>query len=861
MTRVYRALLRLYPAGFRREYQAEMVDIFEARAARVGAWGRVGLIVGAVPEVMVNACAVHWEMLRQDLRHTARTLRRAPAFALTAIAITALGVGANTAAFSVADFVLIRPLPFADPESLVRLCEGPRTGPVGWGCQNQISPANYRDFKEQTTSFAAMGAFRRDAANLVGGGQPERVAMAVVTTDMLPLLGVRPALGSVFSTDVGQADMLTVVLGHGLWQTRFGGDPRVVGTTVSLDGAPHVVIGVMPASFNFPTRDVQLWKPVQFTEADYETRGNNYLEAVARLAPGVTFERARADLDVVVERLARTYPENAETGVSFFRMRDEFSPRFRLMLQALCGASLCILLLACANLGNLLLARASARERELAVRAALGGGRERLVRQMITESIVLAAIGGAAGVLLSLLLFPLVSLLVPSTLPIGSQPTLNFRMLGLAALLAALTGLGFGVIPALRATGVASLGVLRGRSASRKQRVRAMLVAIEVAACVVLLASSGLLMRALLRVQAVDAGFEAGNVLTLRTVLPKPKYDSAEKRARFYNQVLSEVRQLPGVRSAAFTSGLPMIMMGGIAGVTLPGQEMRPDGEYAVSRRYVTPQFFSAMGIPLLSGRDFTDIDDAGRARVGVVSQSFAQRYWPDSDPLGKAFVFRDSTWRVIGVVGDIKVRGLERTNEPQLYVSASMVPEGMLTAYDPKDLVIRTNGPTMELMPALREIVRAADPDQPISDVMTLHDLLDNQAAPRLAQVRVLGSLAAVALLVAGLGIYGLLAYSVAQQRQEIGVRLALGAQPQRIARVVVWNGMSIVALGMIPGLLLALLAGRAMSSMLFGVEPSDTMTLSVTIALCVVMAGAGALVPALRAVRVSPMTVMRAE
>ncbi|MCI0432875.1 MAG: ABC transporter permease, partial [Gemmatimonadetes bacterium] len=501
---------------------------------------------------------------------------------------------------------------------------------------NQLSPANYRDFKDQTTSFKALGAFRRDAVNLVDGGEPQRLPMAAVTTDVLALLGVPAVVGRVFDANAGPAEGRAVVIGHGLWQARFGGDPGVLGRTLNLDGAPHTVIGVMPSSFHFPTRDVQVWKPLQFVEEDFLDRGDTYLESVGRLADGVTFEQARADLDRVVARLARDYPEtNEESGVSFFRMRDEFSPRFRLMLQALCGASLCILVLACANLGNLLLARAGARERELAMRAALGAGKERLVRQLITESITLASIGGAAGVLVALTSFPLLSLLVPSTLPIGSEPNLNLRMLALAALFTALTGLGFGIVPALRAGGRAALDALRGgRSRGPKQRYRSVLVAIEVAASVVLLVSSGLLIRAMLRVQATDPGFQAEGVLTLRTVLPKPKYADTLKRELFYRDVLTEVRSIPGVHSAAYTSGLPMVLTGGIARVVLPGQEVRRDGDYSVSRRYVTPQFFGALGIPLLSGRDLEEADYGGRGYVAVVSESFFRRYWPDEDPL-----------------------------------------------------------------------------------------------------------------------------------------------------------------------------------------------------------------------------------
>lgn len=863
MTRLYRVLLGLYPASFRREYGDEMAAIFAERVAQTGVAGGIALILASVADVVRNAAALHWEMLGQDLRYTARILRAAPGFALTAVAVTALAVGANTAAFSVADFVLIRPLPFPEPESLVRLCQGPRRGPSGWGCMNQVSPANYRDFKEQTTSFAALGAFLSDAVNLVDSGEPQRVAGAAVTSEVLPLLGVRPLLGSLPDVEARPADVRTVVLGYGLWQARYGGEARVLGRTVRLDGVPHVVIGVMPPGFHFPDRDAQLWRPLQLVEEDYVERENNYLEAVGRLAPGVTFERARADLDAVVERLARAYPEtNEETGVSFFRMRDQFSPRLRLMLQALCGASLCILLLACANLGNLLLARAGARERELAVRAALGAGRERLARQLLTESVALAVVGGAAGVLVALMVFPLLSLMVPATLPIGGTPELNLRLLAIAALFTALTGLGFGVFPAVRAGGRTALDALRGGGAAgRKRRYRSVLVAVEVATAVVLLVSSGLLIRAILRVQATDPGFRTEGVLTLRTVLPKPEYVSAEKREQFYRDVLTEVRRLPGVQSAAYTTGLPMVMTGGIARVVLPGQEVQRDRDYFVSRRYITPQFFRTLGIPLLAGRDFEDRDASDSARIAIVGESFVERYWPGENALGRSFLFRDELTTVVGVVGDIKVRGLERASEPQVYLPSSHVDDTPLAFYDPKDLVIRTNGRETALVPAVREIIRAADPDQPISDVMTLIDLVETQTAPRRAQVQVLGALAAVALVLAALGIHGLLAYTVAQQRKEIAVRLALGAEPARIARGILRDGASLVLLGLIPGLLVAFAAGRFMRALLFGIQPIDPVTVLLTVAVCAGMAITGALLPALRAVRVSPITVMRSE
>jgi predicted permease len=367
-------------------------------------------------------------------------------------------------------------------------------------------------------------------------------------------------------------------------------------------------------------------------------------------------------------------------------------------------------------------------------------------------------------------------------------------------------------------------------------------------------------MRAILRVHAVDAGFHADGVLALRTVLPKPEYNSAEKREQFYRDVLAQVRRLPRVQSAAYTSGLPMVMTGGIARVVLPGQEVRRDGDYAVSRRYITPQFFATLGIPLIAGRDLEDAD-VTRGRVAVVSRSFAERYWPGADPIGRIFVFQDSARTVVGVVGDIRVRGLERTSEPQMYLPSSHIGDTPLSFHDPKDLVIRTTGREQALVPAVRDIIRGVEPDQPLSDVMPLADVLATQTAPRRAQVRILAALAALALILAGLGIHGLLAFTVAQQRHDIAVRLALGAEPARIARSVVRKGMAVVLLGLLPGLLLAFAAARSMRALLFGVPTLDYVTILLTLFVCVGMSLTGAWVPARRAIRVSPMSVMRAE
>jgi predicted permease len=864
--RLYRVLLYLYPAAFRIEYADEMTDVFSSATSGAGPLGSAGQLLGAIADVVPSALAVHWALLRQDLRYTARTLNRSRGFALTILLVTAIGVGANTAAFSVADFVLLRPLPFPRPEALVRLCEGPRTG-GGWGCMNELSPANYRDFTGMTSSFEAFGAYRGTSLNLVGTGEPVRLSGATVGPEVLPLLGVPPLLGRVFDSVVGgTTDATTVVLSYGLWQSRFGGDPGVVGQTVRLDGAPYEVIGVMPATFHFPSRDVQVWTRLVLREEDYVDRNDTYLQAVGRLKPGVTMDQARADLEVVVRRLARDFPEsNAETGVSFFRIRDEMSPRYRTLLLALCGASLCLLLLTCANLANLLLARAAARERELALRSALGAGRERLVRQMITESVTLAAIGGAGGILLAVLAVPLLARLVPGTLPVAGQPSLDLRVLALAALFSGLTGLGFGLVPALRVGGRTGFGALRdgGRSGGgRRQPLRAVLVTVEVAMSVVLLISSGLLIRAVWRVQSVDPGFVAEGVLTLRTSLPSPKYDDPALSNEFYRRVLAGVRALPGVQSAAYTSGLPMVLTGGIAGVVVPGQEVFRDGRYNVSTRWVSSQFFTTLRIPVHRGRDLEDADTPDRLLVAVVSESFVRRHWPNEDGIGKTFQVRGQDRTVAGVVGDIKVRGLERTNEPQVYLPIAQLPEGGVgSLYDPKDLMIRFSGQGGPLLAAARQIIRAADAEQPISDVRMLDDVVAGETAIRRAQLRVLGALAAIALLLSGVGIHGLLAYTVAQRSQEIGVRLALGAVPSSVARMVLWDGMRLAVFGILPGVVVAYAAGRGMRALLFGVEPGDPATMSTAVGLACLMTLAGSFWPALRAVRVSPIAAMRAE
>ena len=862
--RFYSALLRLYPASFRTEYREELCYAFAERAGEIsGPMSSLRIFLTALADVIPNAIGAHWDVLRQDLGFAARSLWRTPGFALTAVLVVALGVGANTAVFSLADFIFVRPLPYADAGRLLKLWQQDTREGGGWG---DVSPANYRDWKAMARSFSAMGAYWARPANLVGADEPRRLEMVRATPELLPLLGVAPMLGRHFTAEEAARESF-IVLSHALWKSRFNGDAAVIGTSVRLDGVAHTVIGVMPPSFQFPTRSVEAWTSLVLREDDYTDRENNFLFVVARLRPGVSAEQVRQELAVVSSRLAQQYPkENKYTGVRALGLREELSDRARLLVLALCGATLSILLLACANLASLFLARSAHRSRELAVRAALGAGRERLVRQLVTESLGIAFVGGAVGVALAVAVGPLLAHLVPATLPMAEGPSLDLRVLGLALGFVLFTGFALGIAPALRAGRSTALEVLRsgGRTAGgRTQRLRAALVVVEVAVSAALLVTSGLLIRAVWRIQTIDPGFVAEDVLTLQTALPLPKYEATGRRAQFYDRVLEEVRAIPGVRDAAYVTGLPMVMRGGIWGAFLPGQEEVDDPNNGASLRFVTPRYFAALGIPLRQGRDVAVTDRNDQPLVAVVSESLAKRLWPNEIPLGKRLKIALKERTVVGVVGDVRVRGLERPSEPQVYLPYQQVEDGALISYFPKDLVVRTAVPagSANLLPRIRRIVASADPEQPISDVRLMSEIVGEETASRVTQLRLLGAFSAVALLIAGLGIHGLLAFAVSKRSQELGVRRALGAQGGEIIRLVLREGMTLALLGVVIGVVVAPAAARGMSALLFGIQPADPLTLAVAAALCLATAVAGCLRPAMSAARVDPLSALRSE
>jgi predicted permease len=816
----------------------------------------------------MQTLAVQLDILKQDVWYAGRALRRAPGFAITAVLVVALGIGAATAAFSVTDFVLIRPLPFPEPDRLVKIWE---TTP-GYS-RMELSAPNYRDWKAAATSFESIGMYHSEAVTMTDRAEPRRFLGASVSADLFRTLRVAPLIGRPFTeADDRPGAPGTVMLSYQLWKTEFGGDPDIVGRSVTFNNSPFAILGVMRREFHFPASDVLFWTTTRFGERDYAAgeRTNNYLYVVGRLRRGVTLDQARREMDTIAAGSREQYPQdNKDTGAALFRLRDEVSERSRLLLLALSGAAACVLLIACANLANLLLVRALSRRRELAVRAAIGAGRHRIVRQLMTESLLLATVGGALGIGIAFVLVPLLTELVPATLPVSAAPSVDVRVLVVAVGLTAVTGIGFGLAPILRVGGGPDLDGLREGARTgggRRERLRSALVVAEIIASVVLLVSAGLLIRALIAVQRIDPGFKAEGVLTMRTELPMPEYGRVTTREAFYARVLQDIRALPGVTSAGFVSFIPMSSFrGGIWPVAVKGYtEASTDTRRfntVASIRYVTPGFFQAMGIPLTHGRDISAADTRDRQFAAVVSESFVKRYWPKDDPIGRHFTFAFADREVVGVVGDVRFRGLERQSEPQVYLSSQQVEDGAITFYTPKALAVRTTVPPERLTAAVRAIVRRAEPKVPITQIQTLTDIVDFETASRAVQVRVLSAFALIAFVLAAVGIHGLLSFAVSQRVPEIGVRLALGAQPSDIVAIVLRRCVMLGLGGVVPGIAIAYAAGRGMEALLAGVKPSDAPTFAGAVSVSVLMTVLGGLAPTLRALRVDPIIALRTE
>jgi len=798
----------------------------------------------------------------KDLRLALRQVRNQPGFTATALLIIALGVGASTAAFTVMNHVMLRPLPFAEPDRLVTFFQT-RAGeaPI-----RVTSAPNFMDWRSRTRSFAAAGAYTLTPLNLVANEQPLHVDGASVDSGFFQTLSVKPAAGRTISAaDDPESSADVAVLSDGLAVALYGSPAAALQRSITLNDQLYTIVGVMPADFRYPSRTIALWTNVHLQSRTY-TRDNTMFTGIARLAPNVALRGAQADLDNVAAQLRREYPaENARVGASVISMRDSIDPRARIMVLAVFGASLCLVLIACTNLANLLLARGTMRQDEVALRLAVGAHRGHIIRQLLTECLVVVAIGGAAGFALAAYAMPWLATLVPESLPAGSIPSADWRVFAFACVLVVGTVLGAGLGPAFRTFKASAPLQSRTRAGVGRQTVRAhsALVLVQVAGTVVLLVGAVLLLKSMWRVQQIDPGFRTDGVLTLRTPLPMPTYAMAARRAQFYSRVLSEVRALPGVKSAAMTGYLPMVFGGGIFPASLPGTPQGSPDAISTGIRYITPSYFETLGIRFIAGRDITERDDFNAPFVVVISQSLGQRLWPGQDPIGRRMnvAFFDRT--VVGVVQDIHVRGLEQTSEPQVYMPSDQVPNRWLTFHMPKDLAIRAGGDAeaLALAPAVRRIVHDADPQMPVIDVQLLRDVVALQTAARRLQVTMLLAFAGAAFLLAAVGIHGLLSFIASRRRHEVGVRVALGATRQTILGMFVRHGLMLGVGGVLVALPLAYVGARAMQALLFGVTVSDPVAYGSAVLVAIVMAFAGSLIPALRIASVNPNDALRAE
>jgi len=811
--------------------------------------------------------------LIQDVRYGLRMLVKNPGFTAVAVITLALGIGANTAVFSVVNAVLLTPLPYKDAGRLVVVWE--QNPERGW-YRNIVSAANFVDWRKQNHVFAQMAAIDPQRTfNLTGGGEPEEVWGEQVTTNLFSLLGVRPVLGRDFLPEEDKpGGPRVVILSYGVWQRRYGGDASLVGKQISLNNDSYTVVGIMPADFYFPPfwRElirVELWVPG--LDLSNLVRTDHADVALARLKPGVSPTQAQAEMDTIARGIQQQYPEDKGWGVGLVALREQAVGDTRPALLVLFGAVGFVLLIACANVANLMLARATTREKEVAIRTALGAKRTRLIRQFLTESLMLAVLGGALGLLLAAWSVQILVALSPKgALGLGGagvgNVAISWGVLAFTIAAAVATGIAFGVAPALAVSKPDLNQSLKegGRSSgdgSRRTRLRSALVVWEFALALVLLVGAGLMIKTLVRLGQVDLGFNPQNVLTMRIALLGSRYKDPGAQAEFFKQLLERMKSLPGVRWASVSRGLPVEGWNGMGFVTeenpSPPPNEEPDANYLV----IGPDYFRVMGVPLLEGRFFTDQDTNESARVVIVNEKLARKQWPGQDPIGRRLRMdgnNNSPWlTVVGVVGNVRTQWPFPDFLSELYVPYTQYPWLLF----PRHLIVRTVSNPTGLATAIAHEVKALDKDQPISDIRSLDQLVAEAVAQQRFAMVVLGAFASLALILAAVGIYGVMAYSVTQRTHEIGLRMALGAQPGDVLSLVVGRGLILTLVGVGAGLAGALALTRFLSSLLYEVRPTDFGTFAAVSLLLIGVALLASYIPARRATKVDPMVALRYE
>jgi putative ABC transport system permease protein len=809
------------------------------------------------------------DVLWKNLIYSVRMLLKKPGLTVVAIVAMGLGIGANTAIFSVVNTVLLQPLPYDQPEQLLRLATEQRNQALDG--RGAFSTPDFLDVQQRSTTLEYVATFQGAGTVMTEGGDPERLLGAVVNADYFPLLRVKPILGRVFTREEDKPGAAPVILiSHGLWQRRFGGDPNIIGRELNL-GGKTTVIGVMPAGFEYPISDdnQDFWEPLFsasfMTKEVRESRANRFFQVIGRLKPGVTIEQAKADLDVLSRQIEQQSPEsNTNLIFNAVSMHEDITRDYRSALLVLLGAVGLVLLIACANVANLLLARAAVRQKEVAIRMALGASRSRIASQLLTESVLLSLAGGLVGLLLASWGIKLLVAYGPADVPRLHDVSLDRYVLFFTFGVATLTGVLFGLTPALNVSKPDPGNMLKetGRGAAQGARnwMRSALIVSEVALSLMLLVGAGLLIHSFWRLLQTDAGFDPKGVLALDIPLSRATYTKDEQRSAAFEQLIGRMKTLPGVRDVSLVSNVPMTDFDYELSFQVEGREPYKPGEEAVADYTVVgADYFRTMNIGLLRGRVFTEHDTANSPQVMVVSNAFVRQYFPNEEPIGRRIVFdgNDKTAReIVGVVADVRRNGLDVNVQPEMYVSHVQKPERRL------NVVIRTEAEdALQLAQAARAEVKAFDPNQIIWRSQTLDQLLSTSVAPRRFNMLLLGIFAGVALVLAAVGLYGVMSYSVSWRTREIGIRMALGARRADVLRLVVRQGMTMTLIGLALGLVGAFSISRVLRGLLHGVSPTDPLTFVAVSIVLLVVALLACLVPARRATRVDPIIALRTE